>query len=359
MINIVSEPPLVSLSGLPVIFKVSSDKFDEPYFRIKAVPYPGQEEYLPLHPATDVATFDLREYFAADLAVSLKLSAHLHANAAKSYNVVFHEFYGNPPTEHANDSCTIVVVRGTIPRWRINAFASFAAWQASNLFHTFAPTSKRVLPTQPELLYFLAPSSGTFSPAVVITFTDGSTASHSPAVSITGQALQMLSLPVGYSALGIAAVNPSKKVASYTVTISGRSRTYVVDHTPYADVRFLLFRNSLGGYDCLPLTGEADEHTELSRDMAEHVYDAEAVVQQFNKRTYNIQHAELVKANSGWLLSAERDWLNDLLISEDIYELYSGTLSPVLMRSTSLDRTKRNYEPGSVEIEYERLSLAV
>jgi hypothetical protein len=42
-------------------------------------------------------------------------------------------------------------------------------------------------------------------------------------------------------------------------------------------------------------------------------------------------------------------------ISDDVFELSDGMLSPVMIKNTTLDTTERIYEPGSVEIEYERL----
>jgi hypothetical protein len=123
-------------------------------------------------------------------------------------------------------------------------------------------------------------------------------------------------------------------------------------------VRYLIFRNSLGGYDTLACTGEADESTRATRQIAEAVYDPDHLVRN-NKRVYAIEHNEVVKVNSGWLLPAERDWLNELLISDDVYEQIGNIIRPVMMISAELDRSRRRFNPGSVELEYERLSIVV
>lgn len=363
MIIIAAQPSLVNLSGLPVIFRVSSNMFDEPYFRIKAVPVAGQAEYLKLN-LSDEAIFDLREFFAAELKSELKTGPSVHPDAAKEFEPTFYEYYGVPPTTHASATETIVVVRGSIPRWYLSQFYQnyddFNDFIAAEKHLTLWPRTqaKRVLPGQPELIYFLAPSSGTYSPSVLISYADGTTASHSPAISVSAQALQVASLPVGYTALGIAGVSPSKTVSSYTVTIAGVSRTYTVDHTPYREVRYLIFRNSLGGYDTFACTGEADESTRASRQVAEAVYDPDHLVRA-NKRVYAIVHNEVVKVNSGWLLPTERDWLNELLISDEVFEQIGNVIRPVMMINTELDRSRRRFNPGSVEIEYERLSIVV
>lgn len=363
MITITSTPALVCLQGQPIVFKVSSNLFDEPFFKVMAVPVSGQSELLPLN-ADDEAVFDLREYFRPELSVSFVTTPAIHANAARQFEVFFYEYYGNPPTQHDSDSFELVVMLGGIARWKQAEFlatysGSFANWLSANLFLSWYPAiPKRVLPDQPEVLYFLAPSSATYSPTVVVTFTDGTTASHSPSVSIAAQATEMASLPVGYTALGLAAVNPAKTVASYVVTIGGKSRSYVVDHNAYRDKRYIIFRNSLGGYDVLPCTGEVDSTTETTRNTATAVYNPEAATQRLSRMAYNIETTEVERVNTGWLQANEKHWLNELMISEDVWEMLGGVLSPVLIRNSELDRTERIYEPGSVEIEYERLTYA-
>jgi len=357
----VTEPPLVSLQGQPLVFKVSSNMSAQPFFKIKAIPVYPQSELLPLN-VNNEAVFDLREYFKSELSVEFKQTAFVHEDACKEFSLLFYEYYGNPPVNEETVTAVVNILLGSIPKWKQLEFltspGTFSNWLSNNIFLSWYPSQpKRVLPTQPEVLYFLAPSSATYAPTVAITFTDGTTASHSPSLSISAQALQVASLPVGYVALGLAAVNPSKTVASYIVTIGGKTRSYQMDYTPYNDVRYLVFRTSLGGYDVLACTGEVDSTTEITRSIANRVYDPEAAAR-ISRYTYQSDHNEVEKVNTGWLLQNEKRWLNDLLISEDIWEMLSGVLRPVMLRTTQLDRTERNYEPGSVELEYERLTYA-
>lgn len=359
MITITQNPPTINLQGQPLVFKVSSNVTDEPFFKVKAVPVYPQRELLPLNDS-DEAVFDLREYFKPELAVEFKQTAYVHANACKEFTVTFYEYYGNPPQNEDSDTSAINILLGTIPKWKqmefVAAFGTFGNWLANYIFLSWYPSQpKRVLPSQPEVLYFLAPSAATYAPTVAIIFTDGTTGSHSPVLSITPAALQVASLPVGYAALGLAAVDPTKTVASYIVTIGGKTRAYQMDYTAYNDVRYLIFRTSLGGYDVLPCTGEVDSVTETTRNIANRVYDAEATAR-ISRYAYQIDHNEVEKVNTGWLLPNEKRWLNDLLISEDVWEMLGGVLRPVLIRNSDLDRTERNYEPGSVEIEFERLT---
>jgi hypothetical protein len=169
---------------------------------------------------------------------------------------------------------------------------------------------------------------------------------------------KIASFPVGYQELGIGDVNPAKTVVSYEVTIADQTRVFVVDYKPYRQHRFLVFRNSLGGFDTLACTGEADESTEVERKQSNRVYDAENPYRVQKVEFFN-EHSELVKVNTGWLSPAEKNWLNDLLISTEVYEIRGNKQQPVLIKNKSIDRSWRIYEPGSIEIEFERINLVL
>ncbi len=363
MITITQTPEAVNLQGLPIVFKTTSNKFDEPYFKIMAEPVIGNNQYdlLKLN-RDDEAVFDLREYFKPELSVEFKTTPHVHANACREFPVRFWEYYGNPPVQVLpdNEQYNINVLLGTVPEWKQleyrATYANFAAWRAANVFLSWYPAqAKRVLPTQPEVLYFLAPTASTFAVNVAILYTDNSVVTYTSAVSIAALQYQVASVPVGYTALAVGAQTPSKKVVQYTVTIAGKTRTYIVDHTPHINVRYIIFRNSLGGYDVLQCTGEADAQTDMKRKIANRVYDPEASAR-ISRYAYNIEHTEVEKVNTGWLQPGEKRWLNDLLISEDVWEMLGGVMRPVMIRNSNIDRSERNFEPGSVELEYERLT---
>ncbi len=361
MATIISQPPALLLQGRPIVFAIGAENDDQPYIRLIAKPVAGQKDILPLRTSDAAASFELREYFKPELQVALSLTAAVHANACKDFVISFWEYYGNPPAEQDELQVQKTVHIGTVPRWMQAAYdglyANFAARLAVNPFMTWYPAqSKRVLPAQNELLYFVAPSSSTFSVSVSILYPDNTIVTHSPSGSLSLQLHKVGSFNVGYTALGIASVTPGKKPVQYTVTIAGKTRTYIVDHKAYRDVRYIIFRNSLGGYDTLPCTGEADESTDIERTVAQRIYDQENPGRT-NKYVHRTDHNEQAKVNTGFLAANEKRWLNDLMISEEVYEIAGGITTPILILNTTLDRTERSYEPGAVEIEYERLSI--
>jgi len=362
MLTIIQQPPIISLQGSPFLCQLTSNDFDLPNFKVLAEPLPGQFDILPLNQA-DAVTFDLSEYFESKLKIELKTDVQfLHENACLQFEIKFSEYYGNPPSVQNTISIFKSVLKGRIPRWQQRfynkSFTGLSQRLAASIFLSWYPSQpKRVLPDQPELMYFI--NTGSLSPELLVDvfYTDGTVVEdHDPGYNLQVQLYQVASFPVGYEKLNLAALQPLKKVKSYKVKIKNTTffREYKVDFFPYRDVRYIIFRNSLSGYDTLACTGEADHQTSIERLVTESLYDPEYPLR-LNKRVQNTEETESVKINSGWLNANEKLWLNDLVISDDVFELAEGILCPILIKNTTLDTSERIYEPGSVEIEYERL----
>jgi len=361
MFNIESAPPLVSLVGSPFVWRVFSDYADN-LLKIMAEPVDDFFELLPVDQVSKIATFELSEYFFTQLQVSLQLNeAVVHPDACKEFYVKFYQYYGNPPESHDMTGVARWLLAGKIPKWKqlafYNQFNSFYDLMLVSSILSFYPHEiKKILPEQPEVVYFIAPAAAQFTLVITITFDDNTSMVHRP-LYLELSKYQVGSFPVGYEQLNLSALS-EKKIMRYVIEIENAygSRIYELDYSAYRDKRFIVFRNSLGGYDTLACTGEADENSEIERIVTENVFDA-AHAGRLNKSVKKAEETEIVKVNTGWLLPDEKNWLNDLVIATEVYELKGNTSCPVMIKNTSMDRTERNYEPGSVELEYERLYI--
>jgi hypothetical protein len=362
MWEIIQSPPNVSLQGLPIIYKLHADRSEtfykvlaNPVFNIYEAAYRNQD---------NIVTFDLRDYFETSLKTSLVLSEnHIHDDGCKNFTVRFYEYYGNPPSAQNEITANHTICIGTVPAWKQKDFDlinnTFNDYLDTSRILSWYPlnTAKKVLTDQPELMYVLWPDLSVRVITVVVTFSDGTTENvkidHMPV-----QELQVASFAVGYEALGIADINPTKTVKSYTVSIANHVRSFVVDHNPHYHTTYIVFRNSLGGFDTLACTGQKDEITEVERKISQRVYDAENPYRHRQDEFYN-EHTEIVSVHSGWLTPAEKNWLNDLLISKEVYELRGNKLQKIQLKTKALDRSWRFYEPGGVVIEYERINFVL
>jgi hypothetical protein len=366
MITIIDSPSAVSLQGEPFLWRVQSS-LTVANLRILAEAVNDQYDVARVNNPLDEVLFELRDYYKSELSSVLNYGAvALHNNVCKDFSISFFEYYGTPAQLGSGTIETRKILMGKIPRWKQfwftqSGYNGIEGWLVvgNHIWLTWYPEqAKKVLPDQPEVIYFIARGAKTYNLSISIAYSDGTTLVHDPGIAIATAMYQVASIPVGYNKLGIGAVDPNKTVVSYTISFDGNTfpRTYVVDFKSYRDVKYIIFRNTLGGYDVLACTGEADETTEIERDISERVYDMANPIR-LNKTVYRIQNTAITKVNTGWLQPNEKEWLNDLFESEEVYELVGAYKQPIMLRNTSFDRSQRSYEPGSVELEYEKLYI--
>ena len=150
--------------------------------------------------------------------------------------------------------------------WREQFFTRYLA--DSRRFLTWQPHEKWVDVNQPEFLYYLVnfiPRPQELHLRVDIYYTDGTTDTLTAQKMTTVGQFVVYSIPVGFTALGLATreAAQSKEVHAYNVWVSneygGRLsevRTYYMQRDYEPNRRFLLYANSLGGYDTLRCTGQ-------------------------------------------------------------------------------------------------------
>jgi hypothetical protein len=374
MFAITSNPPAVCLSGLPMNFTVASDRIEDNY-KILALPIisGSPAELLSLNAAAN-AEFELSEYFLNERVTEYSDAATwIHTNACKNSTIAFQEYYGNPPSGSNQITWTGLIMGGRIPRWKhyelIASYATFYEYLvAIKPFLTWYPrTGKKVLPGQPERLYWynhLTENPVTIALVCGIFFDDNTFDLYDPSVELTTNPQRVVSFATGPDQLGIdtwaTANHPGKTVQQYYVQVTktgvGVSDVFLynIDRDNYRSVRYLIFRNSLVGYDCLACTGEADEFTDIERFTSERVADINDA-NRLHKREYRNEASEKVKINTGWLQKNDQNWLNELFLSPEIYEVSGSQRIRILLTSKQLDRSRRIFEQSSVEIEYERL----
>lgn len=151
-------------------------------------------------------------------------------------------------------------------------------------------------------------------------------------------------MPVGFNALGLmASVPPGNWPVSYSVTISSNLGvvvapvTYTIDHRNFYEPTQLLYRNSLGAIETITVTGQKDFEAEYTRQNAQRVvppsyYDRGLIV--YPKAIQaDIEEQPRIKGNTGFMKKAEAKKQRDLLLSQQVFELYNGKLLPVTLNN--------------------------
>jgi len=228
----------------------------------------------------------------------------------------------------------------------ITTYKSFLTWQ---------PTSKKINRTQPEKLFFLVFNNvASLELHIKVYFTDGTDSGDQELVTIAGVSrYDVYELMVGYNQIDFTKIN-AKAVSSYEIwlednagNIQSQTRTYTIDPRSYRNERIFLFRNSFGGYDTLRATGRKKHTNEYERLILEKNLANFTLQEQ-----YQVLEQSVFSINTGWLSFAQRNWLRELLISKEVYEIIGGYKFPIILQDEKSELKDDENYLYSLEINY-------
>lgn len=207
-------------------------------------------------------------------------------------------------------------------------------------FLTWCP-SQVVLPEQPNYLYFLTnmkPTPTILTLRIYRFYSDGTEDNAAISLMAIGdvQYMTTYSVPVGVKQLGI--IELSKKVVKYIVWLNNQDgeiiselRTYIIDWKYYREKRYILFRNSFGAYDSLGLTGDFLENLNVSRDESERYKPFMSLPSFSEIEVSKVTGIREITINTGWLTKLEREWLEELALSEDVFLVTDRDYIPLVL----------------------------
>ena len=243
------------------------------------------------------------------------------------------------------ESLPHLVMMGGLSKYRYASLDFFGQLSVSKQFMTWAPLRKRVDRAQPDYLnFFVWQVSATQLKISIRAYFDDATDQTSVVKTQTGvQYGQLYQIPTGPLNSGALQINPAKNVSRYEVTVLNQSdvaisqtREYVVEPDSHPRKRFILFLNSLGAYEVLLFTGQADTTVGVSK----------GTLQKFLPITYNPQDGEFESTYSTLRNSTNystgyftednaREWqqyMRELLISRRTFDITAGELKPIIIR---------------------------
>lgn len=269
------------------------------------------------------------------------------------------EAYGTPITPQAVSQKTDrTALRGRMPLETVGTagntlpLGAYAGLGFQLL--TGRPFTKRVTKAQNEFAYLLTTAGNNWRLTASATFTDNTTGTITPIVPGSASGYQVYVLPLGYTQLGIGAINPAKVVKSYTVNIelgypspSGDiTFSFEVMDTCPPHMRYLLFRNEMGGWDTIQLQGALQRSGQHERSSGQRILPENYTLLNRETFDYDTSSLDTYEAHTGyWMTEAEADWyLRQLLQSEDV-RLHDGAqLIPINLITKEADY-KRDRNP--------------
>jgi hypothetical protein len=232
-------------------------------------------------------------------------------------------------------------LRGALPaeHWGFDYFAYRLEVQGQPLFLSWQNLvlAKEITLQQPEWLFWLAPANmpadavvrrSYFAPDVLgavvveeVVDLSGSRLVAIPVKPVAGKLTMSLSL---LTAEG----EPLSPNVNYTI-VPATERS-----------RYLLFTNSLGGLDCLRTEGRLESALEASAEQVELPALPPAAGPgswpAAERQTFEISASRKLKLATGWLTAEQLRWLQELVLSREVWQWKAGKLLPLDWRKRQL-----------------------
>jgi len=316
--------------------------------------------------ASGKALFDLHNLFAGQLQSefffpeSSDTLYQIRSNHVKMYTLEYAELYESSVKRLTQYSRTVRATLGAFDYKMmaglndvsfgfldfITTFKSFLTWQ---------PIQKKVNKVQTEKLYFLVYDDvSELNLKVKVYYSDSTDSGKQNAITIDSVSkYDVFEFMVGYAILNVEQYS-SKTVTKYEVWLEddkeasfSHTRTFIVDQDHHRHERIFLFRNSFGAYDTFRSTGRKTHFNQYERMFLEKTY------QDFTlKEQYNALENSVFTVNSGYISPKERNWLRELLLSKDAYEIINGYKFPILITDKKRPLFDDNINLHELSINY-------
>lgn len=256
-----------------------------------------------------------------------------------------------PDEEDIVESSRMLVLLGGINKQKFPGLNFFNEYLPTNKkFLSWAPVEKIVDRLQEDYLNFFVYDADTTTVKLQIKayYDDATTVTE--VVSTLTPVLYgyLLQIPTGPYNSGVKDIDPSKNLSKYEVTLLDQDdeiisevRTYIVASVRHPLTRFIMFLNSLGSYEVIMFTGQAEFKTDYEREVIQKFlpHNYAAFDGEFAVRNVSLQ--EKVNYSTGYFTGryalAWQRYMKDVLLSNSVYDVTSATRIPVSITSGTLD----------------------
>jgi len=228
----------------------------------------------------------------------------------------------------------------------ITTFKAFLTWQ---------PTTKRITTTQRDKLFYLAFNEiSNIVSFIKIYFTDGTTSNAIQIASFHAAQYNVIEFFTDYVSLDIATRSGQKTALKYDfwlqddqANIISQVRTYEIEYRPVRYARTFIFRNSFGAYDIFQATGRKKHINNYERLIREKNLSEFSLAQQ-----YQILESESFQVNSGYISKTTKNWLRELMLSEEVFEIIDDYKFPILIQNEEVLNVDDQETIFEIDISY-------
>jgi Family of unknown function (DUF5977) len=299
------------------------------------------------------ATVSIEEVLDGQLALKRPAFGQKSISVCVNQTMKFFTKFRKEKTGEATESGTLPsewVIRAGIneryfEEWKDNFWTRYIGGN-NRRFLTFQANNKKVVPHQPEYLYFLtnfSPLPSQLCLRMIVKFDDGTESDPETVMSISGiTAFTVYCFPVGAMVLGLD--TRPETVISYEVWVSDKNylrlseiRNYIIDTKYYRNAKFLIYNNALGGYDTVMFTGQSKETMNVERQVFERQTGFNHAPTYAERIVNRITGERALTVNTGWMSKTNFLACENLLFATDVLLITDREYIPLLNTSPALE----------------------
>jgi hypothetical protein len=235
----------------------------------------------------------------------------------------------------------------------LNYFTTYLT--ANKKFLTWAPIEKYVDRNQEDYLNFFAYGNFNQLKLQIKAYYDDNTNQTSVVGTISAARFRLYQFPAGPANSGALLIDGTKTLVKYEIRILNQSdavisevRTFYVVQQRHPLTRHFMFQNSLGTFEVLRFTGQANETTGFQREILQRFLPHNYVASQGEFLANSIQSLKRNSYSSGYIKDRlAKQWnayMEDFMLSPRILEVTNGLRKPVVITSGDINIEDQNYE---------------
>ncbi|HMG90756.1 MAG TPA: hypothetical protein VK589_11875 [Chryseolinea sp.] len=162
-------------------------------------------------------------------------------------------------------------------------------------------------------------------------------------------------IPAGPVNSGATLVNPAKNLTRYELSLLDQDdnvisevRSYFITIVRHPLTRFFMFLNSLGSFEVLRFTGQADKQTDFSRELVQkflpHNYAAVDGEFELNNNIIQPKHNYSSGFIKGTMAKAWHEYMQDFLNTSRLYDVTDGRRIPLNIIGGNWSEADQNYD---------------
>jgi hypothetical protein len=380
----------ISVAGMSINPYPATDQVERKFFKVfLQVSMDGNvigEDIKPVD-AAKIAEFDISEYLKANVQNTFsfpEISQHRmikRAGCCKDYMLRWCEFYveNNVPAMHGLTTYnTLKAITGglsskTQALYNKNNTSWYSQLTMNHKFLTWHPGNKKTAVYDIQKLYYMV---HTYLPGNICSDNLYLYAGLNYSLNGVNYTSVIFKEPIfaakhdvieiccGYSKLGLdvnaAALPSGSLVTSYDVFLKDNAGSvvsevfnFILDTDYYEFYRQFIFRNSFGMYETVRFTGVKEINTSYENSVNDYMRMPGFTERDPDSKKFASTEKAKHVINTGYITAEELDWMRELFLSKEVYEIQDDLLYPVIITGDSALVSRDDNTLHNHQIEYE------